>query len=311
MRFNRKARLDTRRVADRGRGRGGGTGAGLPIPGGLAAGGGIGGVIIVVLVVLATQLLGGGDGSLTASALDTTRFSGQDTDRYADCETGEDANRDADCARVAVENSLYDYWSDTLPNQAHEKFRAEREVTTFTSAIDTGCGGASSATGPFYCPVDSSIYLDTTFFDDVLERRLNGPTGEFVEPYVLAHEYGHHIQNLLGTMDRVRSQQGSDSDSVRLELQADCFAGMWASHATSTDDGTGEPLITQLTDQDIQQAVSAAKAVGDDRIQKAATGKVHRETWTHGSSAERVRWFMTGYQQDSIDACDTFSASSL
>src|SRR4029453_3343941 len=128
---------------------------------------------------------------------------------------------------------------------------------------------ATAEVGPFYCPVDETIYLDTTFFDEVLERQLAGPSGAFVEPYVLAHEYGHHIQNLLGTMGRVKTQQGPKSDAVRLELQADCYAGMWAKAATPTEDADGNVLISQLTDQDIQQAVEAATAVGDDRIQEA------------------------------------------
>jgi predicted metalloprotease len=165
--------------------------------------------------------------------------------------------------------------------------------------------------GPFYCPVDQTIYLDTTFFRDVLQRQLGGPAGGFVEPYVLAHEYGHHVQDLLGTMGKVKTQQGATSDSVRLELQADCYAGMWARSATTTDDATGQPLITDLTDRDVKQAIEAATAVGDDRIQQRSGGRVNPEQWTHGSAEERVRWFRTGYEQGSLDACDTFSAASL
>jgi predicted metalloprotease len=230
-----------------------------------------------------------------------------DTDRYASCKTGEDANKSADCARVAVENSLYDFWGDELGS----KFRAEKEVDTFTGATSTGCGQASSDVGPFYCPVDESIYLDTTFFDDVLERQLGGPDGGFVEPYVLAHEYGHHIQNLLGTMGKVKTQQGPTSDSVRLELQADCYAGMWAKAATSTEDASGEVLFSSLTDQDIQQAIEAAQSVGDDRIQERSGGRVNPEQWTHGSAQERVDWFNTGYTKGDLDACDTFAAGAL
>jgi predicted metalloprotease len=315
MRFNPKARLDTGRVSDRGRGRGGGgSPSRIPIPGGAAAGGGIGGLIIVVLFLVLTQCMGvGGTGGLPLpdTGLDTARFSPEDSARYENCQTGEDANNDVDCARVAVENSLYDFWSETLPDQAGKEFQPEQEIATFSGVVDTGCGGATSDVGPFYCPVDSVIYLDTTFFDDVLEQQLNGPSGAFVEPYVLAHEYGHHIQNLLGTMGQVRTQQGPNSDAVRLELQADCYAGMWAGSATSTDDASGEALISDLTEEDIQQAVAAAKAVGDDRIQQQTSGRVNPEGWTHGSAEQRVRWFMTGYQQGSLEACDTFSASSL
>jgi predicted metalloprotease len=310
MRFNPKARLDTSRVRDRGRGGGRGGlgggalgGGGLPIPGGAVGGGGVGVVILVILVLVLSQCLGGGGAS--AGSLDDSRMGS--TDRYAGCKTGEDANKSADCARVAVENSLYDYWSNELGG----KFQAEKEVDTFSGSTSTGCGPATSDVGPFYCPVDHTIYLDTSFFKDVLQRRLGGPNGGFVEPYVLAHEYGHHIQNLLGTMGKVKTQQGPTSGSVRLELQADCYAGMWARSATTTDDATGQALFSSLTDQDIQQAIQAATAVGDDRIQQRSGGRVNPEQWTHGSAEERVRWFTTGYQQGSLDACDTFSASSL
>ena len=177
--------------------------------------------------------------------------------------------------------------------------------------MSTGCGQATSDVGPFYCPPDQGIYLDTTFFEDVLQRGLGGPAGDFVEPYVLAHEYGHHIQNLLGTMGRVRTQQGPESDAVRLELQADCYAGMWAGSATSAGDGSGEALISELDQQDIDEAIAAAKAVGDDRIQDRTTGRVNPREWTHGSSEQRQRWFTTGYEEGTLEACDTFSADQL
>ena len=129
----------------------------------------------------------------------------------------------------------------------------------------------------------------------MLQGQLGGPSGAFVEPYVLGHEYGHHIQNLLGTMSRVRTQQGPRSDAVRLELQADCYAGLWARSATQTEDADGNVLITDLTDQDIQEAIAAAEAVGDDRIQEKTQGQVTQESWTHGSAASRVKWFKTGF----------------
>lgn len=317
MRFNPKARLNTGRVSNRGRASGGGRSGGggatrMPIPTGAGGGLGIGGVVLVILFLVLTQCLGdsggsGGPGGSGGSGggLDTSRV-GADSDRYRNCETGEDANSDVDCARVAVENSLYDYWNDTL-----DGFEPQQGLVTFSGSVDTACGGATSDVGPFYCPPDRTIYLDTTFFDEVLERQLNGPAGDFVEPYVLAHEYGHHIQNFLGTMGRVRTQQGPTSDAVRLELQADCYAGMWAGQATATDDGSGEQLIVELSTDDIQEAVEAAKAVGDDRIQDATTGRVNPKEWTHGSAEQRVRWFMTGYEQNSLNACDTFAASQL
>lgn len=319
MRFNPKARLDTRRMGDAGRGRrsgggglGGGGGASIPIPGGMKAGGGIGGVIVIVLFIVLTQCVGDGGGSLPGGgggSLDSGRMA--DTGRYDACQTGADANESSDCARVAVENSLYDYWSASLPEQSDTDFRPEKKVETFSDAIGTGCGQATSDVGPFYCPVDQTIYLDTTFFDAVLERQLDGPSGDFVEPYVLAHEYGHHIQNLLGTMGRVKTQQGPQSDSVRLELQADCYAGMWTRSATTTDDATGEVLFSSLTDEDIQQAIEAATAVGDDRIQQQSGGRVNPEQWTHGSAESRVRWFRTGLSEGSLKACDTFATNDL
>lgn len=320
MRFNPKARLDTGRVRDRGRGGGGGFGRGggmgggsmggarMPIPGGMRAGGGIGGVIVVVLFLVLTQCVGGGVPGLgggSSSAYDTSRFA--DSDRYENCETGEDANNDVDCARVAVENSLDDFWSDELG----ARFEPVAELATFSGSTQTGCGGATSEVGPFYCPADSSIYLDTTFFDTVLERQLGGPEGGFVEPYVLAHEYGHHIQNLLGAMGKVRTQQGPTSDAVRLELQADCYAGMWARAAMTTEDADGQVLISDLTQQDVEEAVAAAEAVGDDRIQEKTQGQVTEESWTHGSAAMRVRWFETGFDSGSLESCDTFAAQRL
>src|SRR3954471_15814165 len=180
MRFNPKARLDTRRMGDAGRsgggglaGRAGGLGGGMPIPGGVA-GGGIGGIIVVVIVIAISMWMGGGS---SASGFDTSRMA--DTGRYENCQTGEDANDDPDCARVAVENSLYDYWSDTLPDQSGTAFEGEQQVETFSGGVGTGCGEASAAVGPFYCPSDQTIYLDTTFFADVLQRQLGGPSGAF------------------------------------------------------------------------------------------------------------------------------------
>ncbi|MCW2796681.1 neutral zinc metallopeptidase [Nocardioides sp.] len=308
MRFNPKARLDTSRVRDRGRASGGGGGgfgtggSSIPIPGGLRAGGGIGGVILVVLFIVVTQCMGGGS---SGGAFDTSRMA--DTNRYENCKTGQDANDNPDCARVAVENSLYDFWSHELGG----KFAPEQGVVTFGNATDTGCGQATSDVGPFYCPTDQTIYLDTTFFEAVLQGQLAGPSGAFVEPYVLAHEYGHHIQNLLGTMSRVKTQQGPQSDSVRLELEADCYAGMWAKAATTTEDADGNVLFSEISDADIKNAIEAATAVGDDRIQQQSGGRVNPEQWTHGSSAERVKWFRTGFTTGSLKACDTFATDNL
>lgn len=318
MRFNPKARIDTSRTRDSGRGGGGGGlgrgGSSIPIPSNLGKGG-IGGVLIVVLFLVATQCLGGGDltGGQTTDQTggQAGGGGGQDTERFDSCDSGADANANEDCVVPIVENSLVSFWTATLPAQTDTAF-TPTSVQTFTDAVSTGgCGEASSAVGPFYCPVDQVIYLDTTFFEQVLEGQLGGSGGDFVEPYVLAHEYGHHVQNLLGTMSQVRTQQGPESDAVRLELQADCYAGMWTKGALTTTDDSGVRIFDSLDDADISEALDAAKTVGDDLIQKKSGGRVDPEGWTHGSSEQRQRWFNTGYAASDIAACDTFSASQL
>jgi uncharacterized protein len=311
VRFNPKARLDRSRVRDVGNsggGTGGGSGMRIPIPGGIGGKGGIGGLVLVIALVILAQCAGVNINPFGDSAVySPSRLSDeQDSGRYDHCETGEDANDDHDCARVAVENSLTDYWESELGG----KFRPEDALITFTGSVSTGCGGADSSVGPFYCPGDETIYLDTTFFDQVLEDQLGGPDGGFVEFYVLAHEYGHHISNLLGFMGQVRTQEtGPTSPGVRLELQADCYAGLWANHATTTEDASGEVLIEDLTDEDIDLAIAAAEAVGDDRIQRKTQGQVNKEAWTHGSAAQRKHWFLIGYETGELDECDTFGAS--
>jgi predicted metalloprotease len=308
VRFNPKADIGGGRVKDvRGGGGGGGRGGGglggIPIGG--ITGGGIGTTIIVVIIYLVVQFAGGGGSGGLGSA-----GPGQETDRYAQCESGADANEDADCARQAVALSLENYWAAELPDQTGTQL-SPTEIVTFSGSVGTGCGSATAAVGPFYCPTDRTIYLDTTFFADVLEGQLGGKGGDFVEPYVIGHEFGHHIQNLLGTMGQVKTQTGPESDSVRLELQADCYAGMWTKGATTTTDENGVRIFESIDQADIAEALDAAKTVGDDRIQQQGGGDVNPEQWTHGSSAERARWFTTGYNATDIAQCDTFSASSL
>jgi predicted metalloprotease len=313
MRFNPKARLDTGRVGDSGSGGGmSGGGMRIPIPGGTRAGGGIGALIIIVLFIVISSCLGGGGGLPSPDSGidpqgqgggDTSRM--EDSERYANCKTGEDANKDVDCARVAVENSLVDFWAEQLPAQGGPEF-TPANMRTFSGGVATGCGQATSQVGPFYCPADQKIYLDTTFFADVLEGQLGGQGGDFVEPYVLAHEYGHHIQNLLGTMGQVRTQKGPESDAVRLELQADCYAGMWTKAASD-----GDNFLVGLDQGDIEEALDSAKTVGDDRIQQKSGRGVDPDGWTHGSSEQRQRWFGVGFDEGTLQACDTFSASEL
>lgn len=317
VRFNPKARLDQSRVKDAGSGGGGGGGLGgggvrLPIPVGK---GGLSGLAVVVLLVILTQCTGldllGGDGTSSNSPNRLSNLS----ERYSGCETGADANENLDCARLAIENSITDYWDGAYDDLSgydggrQRDFRPIGTLYTFTGTVDTGCGSASSAVGPFYCPSDESIYLDTTFFDDVLERQLGGPDGVFVEFYVMAHEYGHHISNLIGSMGLVTSQEtGPQSQGVRLELQADCFAGMWVAAATQTEDADGNALIEDVSKQDLDEALAAAAAVGDDRIQEKAQGGTNPESWTHGSADQRQHWFDQGYRGRS---CDTFAADRV
>ena len=314
MRFNPKARLDSSRVRDVGGSGGGGGmgGGGLPIPTGRM---GAGGLVLVLVLFVVAKCAGidlGGLGGATGGGLDASRFDqgqGADTGRYANCKSGEDANRSDDCALVAVENSLLDYWQTGLG----DRFQPETAVETFTGGVATdGCGNATSDVGPFYCPVDKTIYLDTNFYRDVLEGQLGGKDAPFLRAYVIAHEYGHHIQNLLGIMGQVRTQQGPKSDSVRLELQADCFAGMWAQAAQTVPDVDGNVLFSDLTEQDITDAIGGATTVGDDYIQSRMGGRSNPESWTHGSSKQRVTWFKTGMAaKDDLNACDTFAPDAL
>jgi predicted metalloprotease len=211
---------------------------------------------------------------------------------------------------VASINSIQAFWQQALPEYGGPPYRPA-QAHFFTGGTRTGCGNASSAVGPFYCPVDQGVYLDTTFFRQMLEGELGAQGGAFAEAYVLAHEYGHHIQNLLGTMGQVRSQQGPESDAVRLELQADCYAGMWSKFAEEVENADGEVLILDLTDEDIANAIDAAQAVGDDRIQQRTSGRVNPDQWTHGSAAAREYWFSLGRSEGSLEACDTFAASNL
>lgn len=199
-----------------------------------------------------------------------------------------------------VIGSAEDIWSPLMQQQG---VRFEPAVTTtYDQATPTGCGTGQSAAGPFYCPSDSHIYLDLTFFDELSQRF--GAPGQFARAYVIAHEYGHHIQNLTGVMERRGGRErGADSDAVRVELQADCYAGIWASRAGRQ--------FNMLESGDVESAMQAASAVGDDTLQKQSQGHVVPDSFTHGSSAQRMRWFQRGLARGDVAACDTFSVGSL
>jgi uncharacterized protein len=270
-------------------------------PGGLAVGGGGIGLVVLVVYLLVTVLGGGGLGDL--SALDNRRVGPGVTpgEVSSECRTGADANERQDCRIVGVVNSVQEFWSGVFERSGERYPFAD--TVFFTDQVQTGCGFASSQVGPFYCPADQQIYIDLGFFDE-LESRFGAGGGPFAQAYVIAHEYGHHVQNQLGVLDRVRGdRQGPESLAVRSELQADCYAGVWAANAV----GTG--LIEELTQADINEGIDAASAIGDDRIQERTQGQVNPESWTHGSSEQRRRWFSRGYEEGRPAACDTFSGS--
>jgi predicted metalloprotease len=290
MRFRKGARLDPSQVEDyRGRG--------ARMPGSPMALGG--GGIVTIIVLLAIVLLGGnplGNGSDPLGGLLNQSVSTQSPGAVlSECRTGADANEREDCRILAVINSVQAYWSKALRGYEPTKTRF------FDGAISTGCGSASSAVGPFYCPRDRYVYIDLGFFDQ-LESEFGASGGPLAEAYVLAHEYGHHVQNLMGVLQRAQSgDTGPQSDSVRVELQADCYAGTWVANAVRTG------LIEEITRADVQDALSAAAAVGDDRIQEKAQGSVNPEAWTHGSADQRQSWFARGIEGAKPGSCDTFS----
>ena len=303
MRFDDDSQLDSSQVQDT-RGRGGLRG--LPRGGGVAIGGGAGLIVVVIFILL--QLLGGG--SATSGALPgIDQIQGEQTNLAEECKTGADANAKEDCRVVAVVNSLQEYWAAEFERRGAQYQMAPTRL--FSGATQTGCGPASSEVGPFYCPRDGTVYIDLSFYRE-LETRFGAKGGPFAQAYVLAHEYGHHVQNLTGAMERVGSSRatGPQSGAVRLELQADCYAGLWANHATTEPgpDG-GDPLVERITEQDIADGLDAAAAIGDDRIQQRFQGQVNPETWTHGSAAQRQKWFEVGYNTGDLEQCDTFRGS--
>lgn len=322
MKFDRNAKLDTSQIDDqRGRRSGGGAaGGGL---GGMFGGSGgkvagAGGGLGIIGLILAL-LLGGGN--IFGGSAGNNVFPTQPAEQVADdvnttdsigatCVTGADANEREDCLIVGVVNSAQNYWAAEFGRSGLQYEEADTQF--FTAGTQTACGSATSAVGPFYCPGDKKVYIDLTFFEE-LSTKFGANDASFAKAYVVAHEYGHHVQTLLGTSAQVQrsgERSGPNSAPVRLELQADCYAGVWAHNATTEPQAsTGRPLIVEITQQDIDDALSAANAVGDDWIQKRFQGRVTPDSFTHGTSAQRKKWFMVGYDSGDPTRCDTFSGS--
>lgn len=295
MTFREDARLDPSQVQRRGRGAG---------ASGMAVGGGIGGLILVILaMVFGFDLSSLGFGTDTGSGV-TTSDPELQAEMEAACQTGAAGNDRVDCLVVGTVNSLNAYWSTAAP--AAGATYSQPGVALFDAVTSTACGTASSQTGPFYCPPDATIYIDTTFFD-VLVQQYGSSDGPLAEMYVVAHEYGHHIQQLLGVFDVADlAGTGAESDSVKVELMADCLAGVWANNASTVPDASGTPFLQPLAKQDIQDAIDAAKSVGDDRIMEASQGYADPDSFTHGTSEQRAESFLTGYRSGSPASCDSF-----
>ncbi len=295
MTFNEGMQIDTSTTSSSGGGRGPGRG--------IAIGGGLGGLLIVVVAMFLgvdpTSVLGQNEVAQNQESV-TPGFD------VSQCKTGADANDILGCRIIATGNSVDGVWSQLL------KGYTRPQVRLFTGQVDTGCGPATTDVGPFYCPADKTAYFDTDFFQ-VLVDQFGSSGGPLAQEYVVAHEFGHHVQDLLGNLGRAQQGPGgSEGNGVRTELQADCYAGVWAHYASVTkQESTGVPFLEPLSDKDISDALSAASSVGDDRIQKASTGRINPEQWTHGSSAERQKWFTVGYQTGDPKKCDTFAARDL
>lgn len=300
MSFNEGADLDTSQVI-------GGAGKG-----GIAIGGGIGGLVVILIGAFfgvdLSSVTGGSTNPFDANQIQPG--GSQSAAEFSQCKTGADANRDDTCRIIGTVNSVQDYWQDALPKDLDRQYQQAKTVI-YSGATTSSCGTASNQTGPFYCPSDQRVYIDASFFDE-LSSRFGADDGALAQEYVVAHEYGHHIQNVLGILAKAQDgRTGATSNGVRVELMADCLAGVWAKHASTTKDADGDALLEPLTESDVRSALSAAAAVGDDRIQQSAGATVNPDSWTHGSSEQRQRWFMTGYDSGTIRQCDTFATNDL
>ncbi|HEU5107071.1 MAG TPA: neutral zinc metallopeptidase [Micromonosporaceae bacterium] len=302
MQLNENASIDTSQVEDRRGASGGGGLSGIPIP---VGGGKMG--LIVTLIVVVVSLVGGGFGinSLTGDE------SGGGTEALRERCSANDRLEQLDCRNTLYVNSIQDYWRDAMPRHFGRPYQPAT-TTFFAQAVQTGCGSADSGVGPFYCPADNKVYIDLTFYRTLADQL--GAGGEFAQPYVLAHEYGHHVQSVLGTESQMRRAQQRDPDnanrySVMLELQADCYAGVWAKNATGTDDAQGQQIFTSITQDDIQQGLDTAAAIGDDTLQKRSGGEVNPREFTHGTSQQRQDWFNRGFEAGDPKRCDTFGGA--
>lgn len=280
---------------------GGGGGPGR----GIAVGGGVGGLLVLIVALF----LGVDPSTVPVPQQGQSDSQGVESPGFdlSQCKTGADANTIPQCRVLATGNSLDAIWPQLMPDYTRPG------VHLFTGSVNTACGQATSEVGPFYCPADQTAYFDVEFFD-VLRDQFGSTGGPLAQEYVVAHEYGHHVQNLTGALRQSQGPgaAGPTGGGVRTELQADCYAGVWAHYAAITkQEGTDVTFLQPLTDKDIADALSAAAAVGDDRIQKQTTGRVNPEAWTHGSAAQRQKWFTEGYRTGDPQACDTFSTNDL
>jgi len=291
MTFNEGMQIDTSTASSSG-------GGGMR----MAIGGGVGGLLILVVAMF----LGIDPGGVVSQQPMDTRDDVAPGFDLSLCKTGADANKYVQCRVIATGNSVDAVWHQLMPSYTRPRLRL------FTGSVNTGCGPATTAVGPFYCPVDQTAYFDTDFFQELVDK-FGSSGGPFAQEYVVAHEYGHHVQQLQGVLGRSQQgAQGAGGNGVRTELQADCYAGIWAHYASTVKQkSTGVPYLEPLSDRDIADALSAAASVGDDRLQKEATGRVNPESWTHGSSAQRQHWFTVGYQTGDPNNCDTFDAANL
>lgn len=278
-----------------GMGSGGGGGGGIGLPGGLKAGGGVLGIIVLLASIFLPKLLGaGGGGGSQAAGLPSG--SGSSGNGAVVCTT------DLEQVVCGIDHYLDGYWSSALPKFFGVDYRSPATVEWFDADLQTGCGTGSPEMGPFYCPADEVVYLDLAFMQK-LENMLVGTTSDLAEQYIVAHEWGHHIQNILGTNAKVQQAQQNDPSkanqySVALELQADCYAGV------VVGDANANGLLDSA--DEVNEALAAAKGVGDDAIQMKTQGHIDQDAWTHGSSQQRQSWFMTGFNSMDPTTCDTF-----